>query len=78
METFFQKGNQPATHLIETMPKSDITIYGSESCMGCHSSAPIYNGIDEKGNYTTKDQLSGDFSWLLQRAEWNQKMLNPN
>ncbi|QBB72078.1 hypothetical protein ELE36_17840 [Pseudolysobacter antarcticus] len=79
METYFQKGVQAACHQ-EELPSGvdcpakpgttggDATpIFASESCMGCHSSA----GIAKSWNATTKkatfgDQLSGDFSWLLQ------------
>lgn len=78
METFFQTGNEAASNLMEGNPKSDITIFGSESCIGCHSSAGIYNGIDAKGNFTKLNQLSGDFSWLLsQKAQWNEKIIKP-
>ncbi|WP_130733717.1 hypothetical protein [Flavobacterium sp. J27] len=77
METFFQGGNQSASNLMEANPSSDITIFGTESCVGCHSSAGIYDGISN-GQFTTGDQLSGDFSWLLsQRAEWDEKVPRP-
>lgn len=77
METFFQGGNQSASNLMEANPASDITIFGTESCMGCHSSAGIYNKI-ENGKFKTGDQLSGDFSWLLsQRAHWDEKIPRP-
>lgn len=77
METFFQKGNQSASNLMEGGPQSDITIFGTESCMGCHSSAGIYNG-GSNGNFTQGGQLTGDFSWLLtQRANWYSKQISP-
>lgn len=79
METFFQKGNDNASFLMEAEPKSDIRIFRTESCIGCHSSAGIYNGIDEKNNFTQLKQLSGDFSWLLsEKAKWDQKIPMPN
>jgi hypothetical protein len=47
-------------------------VLSTESCMGCHSSAPLYvsgSGSDPD-SYTTGMQLSGDFSWLLgQKAQ---------
>ncbi len=78
METFFQGGNQSASNFMEANPKSDITVFGTESCMGCHSSAGIYNGISSNGTFTQGDQLTGDFSWLLtQKAQWNKKVPIP-
>jgi hypothetical protein len=81
METFFQNSNELASNLMETdsvtgkSPSTDIFIFGTESCIGCHSSAGIYNGIDANGNFTTRAQLSGDFSWLLtQKAQWDVKI----
>ncbi len=74
METFFQKGNQPASGLMEANPVSDITIFGTESCMGCHSSAGIYNSKTTKNgkvSFGKAGQLSGDFSWLLGKAQYN-------
>ncbi|MBQ4801842.1 hypothetical protein J8L88_03185 [Aquimarina sp. MMG015] len=70
METFFQSGNQSASNLMEGNPASDITIFGTESCMGCHSSAGIYEY--KNGKLTSGDQLSGDFSWLLGKAKWEE------
>ncbi|WP_378179220.1 hypothetical protein [Aquimarina sp. SS2-1] len=70
METFFQIGNQSAANLIEANPVSDITIFGTESCMGCHSSAGIYEY--KNGKAVSGDQLSGDFSWLLRKAQWEE------
>ncbi|MGI8640814.1 MAG: hypothetical protein ACR2MG_12825 [Pyrinomonadaceae bacterium] len=72
METFFQNGNQTADNFVEAdnVP-SPITVFGTESCMSCHSSAGIYNGISN-GKFVTGNQLSGDFSWLLsQKAHWD-------
>ncbi len=75
METFFQIGNQSASNLMEANPPSNITIFGTESCIGCHSSAGICNGIDNKGNPVFMPQLSGDFSWLLQeKAQWDKRV----
>lgn len=71
METFFQLGNQNASNLMEGNPTSNITIFGTESCMGCHSSAGIYDSVSN-GQFLTSGQLSGDFSWLLSlRAQWD-------
>ncbi|SEK93323.1 hypothetical protein SAMN04487910_1508 [Aquimarina amphilecti] len=70
METFFQTGNQSASNLMEANPVSDITIFGTESCMGCHSSAGIYEY--KNGKLSSGDQLTGDFSWLLGKAQWEE------
>lgn len=73
METFFQAGNQNAGGLIEGNVTSDYTIFGTESCLGCHSSAPIYKSYDEsKDKLISGSQLSGDFSWLLGKAKWEE------
>lgn len=79
METFFQLGNQSAGNLIEGSVTSPITIFGTESCMGCHSSAGIYTGINpQTGHFTQAGQLSGDFSWLLsQKAQWDIRVPRP-
>lgn len=74
METFFQTGNQVAG-LMEnsTTQNTDkpITIFGTESCIGCHSSAAIAKHYyKEKDSVSFGKQLSGDFSWLLQKATW--------
>ena len=69
METFFQKGNQIAG-LMENS-QSDFTIFGTESCMGCHSSAYLIKSyVPAKDSLVLGTQLSGDFSWLLQKASW--------
>lgn len=70
METFFQQGNQTAG-LMENST-SDFTIFGTESCIGCHSSAPlIISYVPENNTIVKGSQLSGDFSWLLQKASWD-------
>lgn len=76
METFFQVGNQSASDLIEGNPKNAITIYGTESCMGCHSSAGIYTIINGEVS-KNGSQLSGDFSWLLGKAKYNDSIPRP-
>jgi len=81
METFFQTGNQIAG-LMETspFPPSGITIFGTESCMGCHSSARIYNSYsfsNGKISFGKGGQLSGDFSWLMGKAKWNDSIPKP-
>ncbi len=74
METFFQSGNQSASNLMEGNPPSKVQIFGTESCMGCHSSAGIYNSysvVNNKMTFGQAGQLSGDFSWLLGKAKWD-------
>jgi hypothetical protein len=83
METYFQKGLQAACQQEEipggvlcppifsgsSQKKSaDATqVFASESCMGCHSSAGIYQSYNPATKSGTKGpQLSGDFSWLPQ------------
>jgi hypothetical protein len=75
METYFQKGNQQATNLQENNPPDTTIVFGTESCMGCHSSAGIATGytVNKDGTKTAvfNGQLTADFSWLLQeRAQW--------
>ena len=83
METFFQKGGQGAGGLIENGNPSveDIQIFGTESCMGCHSSAGIYDAYYfQNDTLKTKSagQTSGDFSWLLGKAQWNKDSIPVN
>jgi len=77
METFFQLGNQNATNLMEANPKTNFHAFGTESCMGCHSSAGLYDHFGPSSTNPdsivaqTGVQLTGDFSWLLgQKAQW--------
>lgn len=76
METYFQVGVQPACQQEETQncpagqwlsenqqtsgPVNTTSVFGTESCMGCHSSAGLYITPT-----TTSGQLTGDFSWLF-------------
>ena len=78
METFFQVGNQVAG-LMENS-QSDITIFGTESCIGCHSSAYLFDSYSlKKGKMILGQgsQLSGDFSWLLKKASWDKDIPRP-
>lgn len=78
METFFQDGNQIAG-LMENS-NSNITIFGTESCIGCHSSAYLFNSYTLKNDTMTLgqgSQLSGDFSWLLKKAVWDKDVPKP-
>lgn len=55
------------------LPGVNTTIFATESCMGCHSSAGIYTSYDPSNpNAATQSgQLTGDFSWLMsQKAAW--------
>ncbi|HJU39935.1 MAG TPA: hypothetical protein VJ724_10210 [Tahibacter sp.] len=58
--------SQKAGQVDDTTP-----IFGTESCMGCHSSAGLYTSYDaQTGATTTSGQLKGDFSWLFtQKAQ---------
>jgi hypothetical protein len=58
-------------------PGISTQIFATESCMGCHSSAGIWNNYDpskdrkDQPSGYRSGQLSGDFSWLLtQKADW--------
>lgn len=54
-------------------PAASTTVFASESCVGCHSSAGIYTHYDPNnpGAATQSGQLTGDFSWLMaQKAHW--------
>ena len=48
-------------------------VLSTESCMGCHSSAPIATSISDTGVVTWGSQLSADFSWLLKQKAQLQK-----
>lgn len=70
METYFQTGNQTFGNQEEGMPTTGPNatkpIFGTESCMGCHSSAGV--AVSATGsNVTFGPPLSADFSWLLQQ-----------
>jgi hypothetical protein len=65
METYFQLGNQNASSQQEGNPPSNVNVFGTESCMGCHSSAGIASSGTEKSPVYS-GQLSADFSWLLE------------
>ena len=76
METYFQTGVQAACQQEETqncpagqwltanqaktVAPDTTAVFGSESCMGCHSSAGLFIAPTK-----TSGQLSGDFSWLF-------------
>jgi mono/diheme cytochrome c family protein len=65
METYFQAGNQNASGQQEGNPPSTVQVFGTESCMGCHSSAGVaQSGTPQQPVYG--GQLSADFSWLLE------------
>jgi hypothetical protein len=80
METYFQKGVQPACKQEELpnltcppapnpppgTPVVDTTpVFATESCMGCHSSAGIWTSKTAQSG-----QLTADFSWLFsQKAQ---------
>ncbi len=75
METYFQLGNQPASRLEEGFAPDTTPVFGTESCIGCHSSAGIARSftVDSNGKKAPVfgGQLTGDFSWLLQqKARW--------
>lgn len=59
------------------LPGLHTQIFGTESCMGCHSSAGIYTSYTpasggKPATSTQSGQLTGDFSWLFsQKAAWN-------
>lgn len=76
METYFQLGNQPATNQEEGNPPDATPIFATESCIGCHSSAPTAYSVipGPTPRALSGPQLSGDFSWLLsQRAKFPTK-----
>ena len=81
METFFQKGNQMAGLMENSTTKgtkTPITIFGTESCIGCHSSARIAKEYDVKlDSIVLGKHLSGDFSWLLEKAKWEKGVPKP-
>lgn len=76
METYFQHGNQPAKEQESPGSENDQLIFGSQSCMGCHSTAGIASAFEidqagEKKAIFASDMA--DFSWLFQqKAHWQQ------
>lgn len=60
-------------------PGTGTQIFGTESCMGCHSSAGIYTSYNPTTQQGTQSgQLTGDFSWLMsQKASWNPNLPVP-
>ena len=68
-ETYFQVGNQNAANEEEgNQPPSKVEVFGTESCMGCHSSAGIAtskSGNPPQVNYS--GQLTADLSWLMEQ-----------
>lgn len=79
METYFQVGVQPAGKQEESVgkpPKPDLTpIWATESCTGCHYSAPIATAYFSENDSTAYGPpQSADFSWLLKtQARYNKK-----
>lgn len=80
-ETYFQRGYQPADQLVSVANPGDEStiVFGTQSCVGCHSDAPIAIGytLDATGAIDrTREpvwmpgQLSADFSWLLRKAQY--------
>ncbi|MDQ0462646.1 hypothetical protein QO010_000394 [Caulobacter ginsengisoli] len=61
------------------LPGTGTQIFGTESCMGCHSSAGIYTSYNPTTQQGTQSgQLTGDFSWLMsQKASWNPNVPTP-
>ena len=70
METYFQAGNQQAGPQ-EQAGTEQTLVFGTESCVGCHSSAPVITAVTVGPNgVKTAVQgpaFSGEFSWLLFR-----------
>jgi len=68
METYFQLGNQPAGPQ-EQAGTEQTQVFGTESCIGCHSSAPVNSAVTVGPNGVKTavpgPAFSADFSWLL-------------
>lgn len=73
----YMLGNEPAFYQMPNFPKNkDISnthtvIFGTESCVGCHSSAGIASDIIKTSRNTDSvvyntATAAGDFEWLLQ------------
>ena len=75
METYFQKGNQPATGQEEGSSFDTTPVFATESCTGCHYSAGIVIRSFKDGSNANQAIFggagNGDFSWLMaQKAQW--------
>jgi hypothetical protein len=69
IETYLQKGNQPASDLVAGSLDADQQIvFGTQSCMGCHYSADI--AVARVKDKAFDLPATGDFSFLLGRAQW--------
>jgi len=77
IETYDQEGNQEASDLAQG-PLNDAkhTVFGTQSCMGCHFSAGIASRYVDNmvDNQEQKEPIfepeTADFSFLLERAHW--------
>lgn len=65
LETYLQVGNQPAKDLSKWSDSDSTIVFGTSSCIGCHSSASKIAYIDDKGKKVSGEFGSADFSWLL-------------
>jgi hypothetical protein len=90
METYYQNGNQGAYNFMEngSQPKDsqEKLVFGTESCMGCHSSAGMayqYPTSIEQARSNLSyfgGQTTADFVWLLTtQAHWidNDTIIKP-
>ncbi|MCI0530037.1 MAG: hypothetical protein L0Y56_21555, partial [Nitrospira sp.] len=75
METYFQKGNQPLKDLTGHNQEDMTLVFGTASCMGCHSNAPITAGEESSNGKRTPvpgNRRSAEFSWSLwTKANWD-------
>jgi hypothetical protein len=75
METYFQQGNRRLVYQDRLIERAigPNSVFGTESCMGCHSEAGM--AIDSTGTDANRTTIfkpgTANFSWLLQKkAHW--------
>lgn len=62
IETYLQQGNQPAKNLTRLGGSDTTPVFGTSSCMGCHSGTYLATTLNPKD---PGPPGSADFSWLL-------------
>ncbi len=69
IETYDQKGNQPAGNFIEGFSNyAKQTVFGTQSCMGCHYSAEL--AVAKADQHAFRLPGIADFSFMVEKAQW--------
>jgi hypothetical protein len=73
METYYQQGNQRVS-----LPDGGARLeFRTQSCLNCHGFAKLAVGCSVQNDSVTvlysKKPQSADYSWLLQKAQWQRR-----